>query len=177
MIGMNSKIKFGLWKSLKLSIREKLIMKQLMNHVKRKGGVLEVLDFIDIEHQNNLWYGGNVAEIKYKGYRLVIAAVGDVKVEVADENDNYEGYVKDKNNAGIFYSEFRSSIRNDRHLVKLIAENHIIFENNNWWECFMYLPDGTFVDMMMALESDLISEAILEVADSMDEIIEYGKDN
>ena len=31
--------------------------------------------------------------------------------------------------------------------------------------------------MMMALESDLISEAILEVADSMDEIIEYGKDN
>lgn len=177
MIGMKSKIKFGLRKSLILSIREKFLMKQLMNYVKRKGGVLEVLDFIDIEHQNNLWYGGNVAEIKYKGYRLVIASVGDVKVEVADENDNYVGYVKDKNNAGIFYSEFRSFIRNDRHLVKLIAENHIIFENNNWWECFMYLPDGTFVDMMMVLESDLILEAILEVADSMDEIIEYGKDN
>lgn len=177
MRGMKSKIKFGLWKSPELRIREKLLMKQLMNHVKRKGGVLEVLEFIDIEHQNNLWYGGNVAEIKYKGYRLVIAAVGDVKVEVADENDNYVGYVKDKNNAGIFYKEFRHFIRDDKHLVKLIANNHIIFENNNWWECFMYLPDGTFVDMMMALESDLLSEAILEVADSMDEIIEYGKDN
>ena len=174
---MKSKIKFGLWKSPELRIREKLLMKQLMNHVKRKGGVLEVLEFIDIEHQNNLWYGGNVAEIKYKGYRLAIAAVGDVKVEVADENDNYVGYVKDKNNAGIFYKEFRNFIRDDKHLVKLIADNHIIFENNNWWECFMYLPDGTFVDMMMALESDLLSEAILEVADSMDEIIEYGKDN
>lgn len=177
MRGMKSKIKFGLWKSPELRIREKLLVKQLMNHVKRKGGVLEVLEFIDIEHQNNLWYGGNVAEIKYKGYRLVIAAVGDVKVEVADENDNYVGYVKDKNNAGIFYKEFRHFIRDDKHLVKLIANNHIIFENNNWWECFMYLPDGTFVDMMMALESDLLSEAILEVADSMDEIIEYGKDN
>ena len=177
MRGMKSKIKFGLWKSPELRIREKLLVKQLMNHVKRKGGVLEVLEFIDIEHQNNLWYGGNVAEIKYKGYRLVIAAVGDVKVEVADENDNYVGYVKDKNNAGIFYKEFRHFIRDDKHLVKLIADNHIIFENNNWWECFMYLPDGTFVDMMMALESDLLSEAILEVADSMDEIIEYGKDN
>lgn len=174
---MKSKIKFGLWKSPEIRIREKLLVKQLMNHVKRKGGVLEVLEFIDIEHQNNLWYGGNVAEIKYKGYRLVIAAVGDVKVEVADENDNYVGYVKDKNNAGIFYKEFRHFIRDDKHLVKLIANNHIIFENNNWWECFMYLPDGTFVDMMMALESDLLSEAILEVADSMDEIIEYGKDN
>ena len=177
MRGMKSKIKFGLWKSPEIRIREKLLVKQLMNHVKRKGGVLEVLEFIDIEHQNNLWYGGNVAEIKYKGYRLVIAAVGDVKVEVADENDNYVGYVKDKNNAGIFYKEFRHFIRDDKHLVKLIADNHIIFENNNWWECFMYLPDGTFVDMMMALESDLLSEAILEVADSMDEIIEYGKDN
>lgn len=177
MRGMKSKIKFGLWKSPEIRIREKLLVKQLMNHVKRKGGVLEVLEFIDIEHQNNLWYGGNVAEIKYKGYRLVIAAVGDVKVEVADENDNYVGYVKDKNNAGIFYKEFRHFIRDDKHLVKLIANNHIIFENNNWWECFMYLPDGTFVDMMMALESDLLSEAILEVADSMDEIIEYGKDN
>ena len=177
MRGMKSKIKFGLWKSPELRIREKLLVKQLMNHVKRKGGVLEVLEFIDIEHQNNLWYGGNVAEIKYKGYRLVIAAIGDVKVEVADENDNYVGYVKDKNNAGIFYKEFRHFIRDDKHLVKLIANNHIIFENNNWWECFMYLPDGTFVDMMMALESDLLSEAILEVADSMDEIIEYGKDN
>ena len=31
--------------------------------------------------------------------------------------------------------------------------------------------------MMMALESDLISEAILEVADSMDEILEYGKEH
>lgn len=177
MRGMKSKIKFGLWKSPEIRIREKLLVKQLMNHVKRKGGVLEVLEFIDIEHQNNLWYGGNVAEIKYKGYRLVIAAVGDVKVEVADENDNYVGYVKDKNNAGIFYKEFRHFIRDDKHLVKLIADNHIIFENNNWWECFMYLPDGTFVDMMMALESDLLSEAILEVADSMDEILEYGKDN
>ena len=174
---MKSKIKFGLWKSPEIRIREKLLVKQLMNHVKRKGGVLEVLEFIDIEHQNTLWYGGNVAEIKYKGYRLVIAAVGDVKVEVADENDNYVGYVKDKNNAGIFYKEFRHFIRDDKHLVKLIANNHIIFENNNWWECFMYLPDGTFVDMMMALESDLLSEAILEVADSMDEILEYGKDN
>ncbi len=31
--------------------------------------------------------------------------------------------------------------------------------------------------IMMDLESDLISEAILEVVDSMDENLEYGKDN
>ena len=167
---------FQLLKKLKLQLDEILLMYKLKKYVERKGGKLEILDFIDTEHQNNLWYGGDVAEIKYKGYRLVIAAIGDVRAEVADENDNYVGYVKDKNNAGIFYSEFRNFIRNDRHLSKLCSENHIIFENNNWWECFLYLPDGRFKDMMMALESDWISEAILEVADSMDEILEYGKD-
>jgi len=47
---------------------------------------------------------------------------------------------------------------------------------NNWWECFLYLPDGSFVDMMMDLEYDRIDEAIIAVADSLDEIIEhYGE--
>lgn len=57
--------------------------------------------------------------------------------------------------------------------VDIIDTKH----QNNWWECFLYLPDGRFIDMMMALESDWISEAILEVADSMDEILEYGKEH
>lgn len=159
-----------------MDFKTKRLIRRLERKVKKLGGELEV-DIIDTKHQNNLWYGGDIAEIKYKNHRLVIAAVGDVRVEVADENDNYVGYVKDKNNAGIFYKEFRHFIRDDKHLVKLITDNHIIFENNNWWECFLYLPDGRFVDMMMALESDWISEAILEVADSMDEILEYGKEH
>ena len=103
-----------------MDFKTKRLIRRLERQVKKLGGELEV-DIIDTKHQNNLWYGGDIAEIKYKNHRLVIAAVGDVKVEVADENDNYVGYVKDKNNAGIFYKEFRHFIRDDKHLVKLIA--------------------------------------------------------
>ncbi len=158
-----------------MDFRTKHLIKRLKKKVRKLGGELDV-EMIDTKHQNNLWYGGDVAEIKYKNHRLIIAAIGDVRVEVYDENDEYVGYVKDKSNAGTFYSEFRHFIRDDKHLGELIRNNHIIFDNNNWWECFMYLPDGTFVDMMMNLDADFISEAILEVAEVMDEILEYGKD-
>ena len=96
-----------------MDFKTKRLIRRLDRKVKKLGGELEV-DIIDTKHQNNLWYGGDIAEIKYKNHRLVIAAVGDVRVEVADENDNYVGYVKDKNNAGIFYKEFRHFIRDDK---------------------------------------------------------------
>lgn len=99
-----------------MDFKTKRLIRRLERQVKKLGGELEV-DIIDTKHQNNLWYGGDIAEIKYKNHRLVIAAVGDVKVEVADENDNYVGYVKDKNNAGIFYKEFRHFIRDDKLLA------------------------------------------------------------
>ena len=77
-----------------MDFKTKRLIRRLERQVKKLGGELEV-DIIDTKHQNNLWYGGDIAEIKYKNHRLVIAAVGDVKVEVADENDNYVGYVKE----------------------------------------------------------------------------------
>ena len=155
-----------------MDFKTKCLIRRLERQVKKLGGELEV-DIIDTKHQNNLWYGGDIAEIKYKNHRLVIAAVGDVKVEVADENDNYVGYVKDKNNAGIFYKEFRHFIRDDKHLVKLIADNHIIFENNNWWECFIYDKNGVFHDLMWDLDSIRLDDAIEEVKVSLDEMIKH----
>lgn len=60
-------------------------------------------------------------------------------------------------------------------------------EHNNWWECFVYTPDGEFHDMMWALDSDHIFEGVEVVLSAMDSVIkditenkeriEYGKDS
>lgn len=60
-------------------------------------------------------------------------------------------------------------------------------EHNNWWECFVYTPEGEFHDMMWALDSDHIFEGVEVVLSAMDSVIEditenkerieYGKDS
>ena len=60
-------------------------------------------------------------------------------------------------------------------------------EHNNWWECFVYTPEGEFHDMMWALDSDHLFEGVEVVLSAMDSVmkditenkerIEYGKDS
>lgn len=42
---------------------------------------------------------------------------------------------------------------------------------NNWWECFVYTPDGVFHDLMWALDSDHIFAGIGEVFFHMNEVL------
>lgn len=165
-------------KSIKEQIYHKIglhWLKRLEEKVAERGARLE-MEFTDIRHQMHYWHGGWMASIYYKGHEFSIRAVGDMFVTLYDESDDIIAYVKDKGNAGRFYDEMNVHIRSDRHLKKLMSQGRLEFDNNNWWECFLYLPDNTFVDLMWALDAYTISEAIEEVLEGMEEILaNYGK--
>lgn len=133
---------------------------------------ISITDVIDNEHQSHYWYGGECVRIEYKGYTALIEAIGDVNAVYVPNNET-EVYVKDKNNAGVFYSEMRGYLKNDTELYKAIENEELIFENNNWWEAFIIDPKGIRHDLMWALDASYLNEAIEEVKEGFEEMIKY----
>jgi hypothetical protein len=131
-----------------------------------------ITDFIDNDHRSHYWYGGQCAKIEHNGYIASIEAIGDVYAEYAP-NGECECYVKDKNNVGWFYNEMRGYIESDKELYEAINNGDLIIDYNNWWECFIIDPQGNFHDLMWALDSDYLDDAIKEVKFSLDKMIKY----
>jgi hypothetical protein len=141
---------------------------------------MEVVFIQKIEEQRALhyWYGGKVAEIKHKGFTFSIEAVGDVIGKLYDENNNEIAYIKDKNNGGYFENEMQYYIKDDTILLDLLDKNKLVFDYNNWWECFVIDDKGNFHDLMWVLDSTHVYGAIDEVmydVDRLDEIIKNIK--
>ena len=141
---------------------------------------MEVVFIQKIEEQRALhyWYGGKVAKIKHKGFTFSIEAVGDVIGRLYDENDNEIAYIKDKNNGGYFENEMQYYIKDDTILLDLLDKNKLVFDYNNWWECFVIDDKGNFHDLMWVLDSTHVYGAIDEVmydVDRLDEIIKNIK--
>lgn len=134
--------------------------------------ILTITDIIDDKHLSHFWYGGQCAKIEHKGYIASIEAIGDVYAEYAP-NGEYKTHIKDKNNAGVFYHEMCSYIRDDAELYKAIENEDLVFDHNNWWECFIIDPQGNFHDLMWNLDADFLGEAIEEVKAGLDEMIKY----
>lgn len=138
-------------------------------------------DKIKAQQYSSLWYGGEVAVIHYKQYKFILSAVGDVYANLIDKADgNYSlFYVKDKNNGGDLATELIPYIKTDKDLYAAMCGTHkrylLELDCNNWWECFLVDPEGNFHDMMMALDSDGVFEAVAEIFAVIDEIIEYSK--
>ncbi len=133
---------------------------------------LEVIKFIDEEHMNCLWYGGPVAEIKYKGFLFSMEARGDINCTLFDINNNELGYVKDKNNAGRFRDEMAHCLANDTELYIAKNEGYLVLENNNWFEIFVRTPDMEWQQTTWLSESDDLEECIVEMIETVDEMIE-----
>lgn len=131
-----------------------------------------ITDFIDNDHYSHYWYGGQCAKIEHNGYTASIEAIGDVHAEYAP-NGEYKTHIKDKNNAGVFYHEMRSYLKDDEELYKAIENEDLIIDNNNWWECFIIDPQGNFHDLMWNLDADYLNEAIEEVKENLDRMIKY----
>lgn len=133
---------------------------------------ISITDVIDNDHQSHYWYGGECVRIKYKGYIALIEAIGDVYAEYVLNNET-EVYVKDKNNAGVFYSEMRGYLKNDTELYKSVENEELIFENNNWLEAFIIDPKGIHHDLMWALDASYLNEVVEEVKEGFEEMIKY----
>lgn len=151
-------------------LAEYLCIQQLKRDVRKYGGELE-LDTIDPQHQMHYWHGGETAYIHYKEHTFVISADGDVRATLYATDNRELAYVKDKSNLGHFYDAMSPYIRNDSHLTELTDNGQLVFDDGNWWECFLRMPDGSTRDLMWALDAYKLSEAIVEVAKAMDSIL------
>lgn len=145
---------------------------------------VRITDCIDNNHQFHYWYGGDCAKIKHKGYTAYITACGDIDVdylsgeeEDGEVTENRSRHViasfKDKQNGGRFYDELHNCLKNDDELKKAIENGSLILNEGNWWECYIVGPDGMYIDLAWALDSDYLKDAIEEVKDHLDEMVEY----
>lgn len=133
---------------------------------------IKITDYIDDQHVSHYWYGGQCATIKYKGYTFSIEAIGDVCWHTI-KNGQVSECQKDKNNGGYFYSEMCGEYANDAALYDAIENDELIFDDNNWWECFVCDKDGEFHDLMWVLDSIRLDDAIEEVKEQLDDVIKY----
>ncbi|MCL2578152.1 MAG: hypothetical protein FWE27_08920 [Defluviitaleaceae bacterium] len=137
-------------------------------------------DSISLRRLHSLWYGGNVVDVKYKGYTFHIEASGEVRCNLnRTNNDNPVCYLKDKSKNGVFDYEMLSYIRFDKTLYKTLNHEHRKFYlemyNNNWWECFITDDKGVFHDIMWTLDNDDLFISVANVIENFDEMIVYLK--
>ena len=135
-----------------------------------------IKNFIDEQHKSHYWYGGQCAVIKYKGYTFSIEAIGDVYWYTNKDGDISDCY-KDKNNSGRFYGEMSYCYKNDNELYDAIDKGELVFDYNNWWECYVYDKDGNFHDLMWDLDASYLDEAIEEAKNQLDAMIAYIEDD
>jgi len=133
--------------------------------------VVEIEDFIDADHQDSVWYGGQCARVLYKGYVAEICANGDVYAQFAPGGE-FKDEVKDKNNGGEFYGVMKQYFANDEEMFAAYDRGDLIFDYGNWWECFIVDKNGVRHDLMWNLDSSDLLGAIDEVKGSLDNFIE-----
>lgn len=158
------------------------VMLDVLKEARNWGAEIDFSQVVTDNKQHHFWYGGEVAEIKYKGNVFLIEAIGDVRLSLI-ENNKEVAYVKDKNNQGNFYHVMNSHVKDDKELEKLLEEHYsfsdrtdgkyLDIENNNWWECFIIDENGKHHDLMWNLESSNFKEAVVEVLFQMKEMLKY----
>lgn len=139
------------------------------------------------DKQNSLWYGGEVITLHKEGFKFHIDANGDVRGWLwrckEGESPTQVFYIKDKHRGGDFGKEMSTYIDNDKELYKLCDTDGELkkgaytytleLDNNNWWEVFVTTPDGKWHDLMYALESGEIKDAVIEMLDCIPELKKY----
>lgn len=118
-------------------------------------------NIIDSKHLDCFWYGGEIGHIEYKGYKIVIGAYGDRRVEGKINGQHF--FYKSKDNRYAYHDGDNDMIRDDTHLYKLInsrnRRNSLNFTDNNWFEVDLISPDGEWIDLCCCdnvLENNLL---------------------
>ena len=120
-----------------------------------KFGVRIDFDYIDRNHLNCLWYGGEVGQIETAdGYVISIAAYGDIRMGGMYKGEELD--FKDTGNAGSLYSYIGDKI-ND-------------LENNNWFEFDIIPPEGKFIDC--SAYDNILDDDLLDCFSDIDYYLE-----
>lgn len=139
----------------------------------------------DSKHLESIWYGGEIARIKYKGYTVTIEARGDV--EVCGKIKGRKVDFCDKHNQAAAWAEIGSFV-NDEDLEKEEVKSAII--DSNWFEFNVIEPggryleyygnnviDGNLVDCLEDIGNylDIVNDIIDEIWRGI--LLEYGNDD
>ena len=106
------------------------------------GYMVKFLQEVEKGKENSLWYGGDVAEIKYKDLTFIITANGSVIGRIYENKELITSF-KDTRNMATFYHTINKYLKNkvvtdkDLNVVKIISE----FNNDTFNE-----PYGVFVN-------------------------------
>ena len=116
----------------------------LIGEAAKAGIALEICQFVSLDRQHSLWYGGVVAVARKRNLRLDFAARGDVCAELFFKGQDVSIVdVNDKRNDGMFLEGIGKYIKNDTVLEQLLVEqewNGLVLNitNNNWFEFEAY---------------------------------------
>jgi hypothetical protein len=121
--------------------------------------------FIDNDHLECFWYGGYIGSILYKGYAIDIVVQGEVDFSVInDENEIILEYGDKTNSSAFLDSDVKTVIKNDEHLMNLCNSGSLVYENNNWVEMFLRLPN----DEDSGEVFDVLDDNVLEAFDGIE---------
>lgn len=182
------------------------LINELVDSAKRVGAELTFIDNPMPNKESNLWYGGKVADIAYKGFVFHLEAIGEIRaslnlVDKAGFPILELANVVDKNSGGEFANEMCKYIPSDKLLFELYGEtatpltlsqaekkslcipsSAIVYgkldlHTLNWWEITVTLPDGRYInDIDWVSEYGLYSEALYQFLEEPDKAISYVKD-
>lgn len=133
---------------------------------------LELMQFIDKDHRDVLWYGGVIAVVAYKGYAFSLEANGEINATLQDLNGDVICESQDKTASGGFYADMQKHIANDDELRELMAAGLLSLQNNNWLEIFVQQPNGNWMTQTWLSNDDDIVAGIVEMLETMEEILE-----
>lgn len=148
---------------------------EIKKQEEKYGVEIEISQFIDKDHLDCLWYGGEVGTIKLQnGYIITIGAYGDIFL--SGYIDGSYIYIKDKSNNGNVYSEL-GHLLDDRELHKLLesdaTNNRLVLDNNNWFEVDLISPKGEWIDLCGA--DNVLEDNLLDCFTDIETYFEYVK--
>lgn len=146
-------------------------VKTFKEALKDKAKNVWVMKNLDPKKEDSIWYNGdNIIYVEFEDVDIFIQGIGDIYVEVTDENGEELEILRDKSNHGVEPTTFS----NDEEMLKLIQEGRLEFHNNNWFETLYQFNDSDYVQSTYDIV-DNVSDAL--DPDYILEILEYIRRN
>lgn len=113
-------------------------IEKLIADARQAGIDLKILQFIDVDHCDCIWYGGPMAEAVRGHLLLTVSAIGDIRAYLSGDDNHQLCYVKDRDNRGIFFQEMRGYLANVKELYRAMDSGRLKLDDNNWFEWSVY---------------------------------------
>ena len=114
--------------------------------------------FVDDDHLDTVWYGGELGWLKYAGYEVHFEVTGEVFITGTYNGEPFE--YRNKNNDGAMSRNaddaLRSNFFSDEQFHEAIQNCDIEYENNNWVEAHVKKADGEWIDEVVDDADDVL---------------------